>query len=62
MSFSQNAKWVHGYTMPQQTAVVRFAALPATFEPDIVAVTAELELPSISIAWLSAPLVLPNLL
>lgn len=62
MSFSQNAKWVHGYTLPQQTEQVRFAALPVTFEPEIIAVTAELELPTISIAWLSAPLVLPTLL
>jgi predicted transglutaminase-like cysteine proteinase len=33
MSFSQNAKWVHGYDVQQQTAAVRLAALPAAFEP-----------------------------
>ena len=47
MSFSQNAKWVHGYNVR-----VRFAALPKASEPEIVAVTAELELPTILIAWL----------
>jgi len=62
MSFSQNAKWVHGYDVQQPTAEVRFAALPEAFKPEIVAVTAELELPTISLAWLNAPLVLPNLL
>ncbi len=67
MSFSQNAKWVHGYGV-QQPADVRFASLPVAVipasppAPEVFAVTAELELPAISIAWLSAPLVLPTLL
>lgn len=67
MSFSQNAKWVHGYTVPQ-SPTERLAALPAAVVPasgkghDVLTVTAELELPVISVAWLSAPLALPTLL
>ncbi|MFN3619414.1 MAG: transglutaminase-like cysteine peptidase [Sphingorhabdus sp.] len=67
MSFSQNAKWVHGYSVPQP-ATVRLASLPPTVVPafgqlpEVATVTAELQLPEISVAWLSAPLVLPTLL
>lgn len=66
MSFSQNAKWVHGYGV-QQPEVVRVALLstvtvPASGQaPDVVTVIAEPELPVISIALLSAPVVQPTL-
>lgn len=66
MSFSQNAKWVHGYGV-QQPEVVRVALLstvtvPASGQaPDVVTVTAEPELPVISIALLTAPVVQPTL-
>jgi predicted transglutaminase-like cysteine proteinase len=33
MSFSQNAKWVHGYNVQQHNAQVRFAALPTASKP-----------------------------
>jgi predicted transglutaminase-like cysteine proteinase len=67
MSFSQNAKWLHGYVV-QQPAVVRVAALPLSAPPaprqfpDVIAVTAEPEILALSLALLSAPLVLPTLL
>ena len=65
MSFSQNAKWVHGYAARQPDPIGLAAlpmAVPATeLAPDAIAVTAEPELPVISVAWLSAPLVFPNL-
>lgn len=67
MSFSQNAKWVHGYAAPQPT-IVRLAALPPTVVPasrraaEVLTVTADLDLPALSVAWLSAPLVPPTLL
>lgn len=62
MSFSQNAKWVHGYAVqPAQT--VRMAALnpaPATRDmTEVLTVTQEPEMPTISIAMLSAPSMLP---
>lgn len=66
MSFSQNAKWVHGYEA-QQPETVRVASLPTSTAPasgqapDVVTVTAEPELPVISIAVLSAPVVQPTL-
>jgi len=65
MSFSQNAKWVHGYAV-QPTQQVRMASaapvLPvATLKlADVLTVTAEPEMPVLSIALLSVPLVLPN--
>lgn len=65
MSFSQNAKWVHGYAV-QPTQQVRMASAPSvlplvTLElTDVLTVTAEPELPVLSIALLSVPLVLPN--
>lgn len=66
MSFSQNAKWVHGFGA-QQPETVRIASLstvtaPASGQaPDVVTVTAEPELPVISIALLGAPVVQPTL-
>lgn len=65
MSFSQNAKWVHGYAV-QPTQRVRMASaapvLPAATLKlaDVLTVTAEPEMPVLSIALLSVPLVLPN--
>jgi predicted transglutaminase-like cysteine proteinase len=65
MSFSQNAKWVHGYAV-QPTQQVRMASaapvLPAATLKlaDVLTVTAEPELPVLSLALLSVPLVLPN--
>lgn len=67
LSFSKNAKWVHGYNV-QQPATVRLAALPALVSPasgqthDVIAVTAEPEMPTVSVALLSVPSVLPTLL
>lgn len=67
LSFSRNAKWVHGYNV-QQPATVRLAALPASVVPasgqvhDVIAVTAEPEMPAVSVAWLNVPSVLPTLL
>ena len=67
MSFSQNAKWVHGYGV-QQPATIRLASLPAlatpvySEPPDVVTVTIEPEMPEMSIAILSTPLVPPTLL
>lgn len=66
MSFSQNAKWVHGYAV-QQPESVSLASFPAMAAPasgqarDVVAVTAEPELSKTSIALLSAPFVQPTL-
>lgn len=65
MSFSQNAKWVHGYAV-QPAPVVRWANAnvvkgPATSAMlDVMTVTREPEMPALSIALLSAPLVLPT--
>lgn len=61
MSFSQNAKWVHGYAV-QTAKPVRMASaeLPARDLPDVLTVTREPEMPVLSIALLSVPLVLPN--
>ncbi len=66
MSFSQNAKWVHGYGVQQPEAVgvalLSTVTAPASGQaPDVVTVTAEPELPVISIALLSAPVVQPTL-
>lgn len=64
MSFSQNAKWVHGYAV-QPAPTVRMAALnvaPAMVPRDmteVLTVTQEPEMPTISIAMLSAPSMLP---
>ena len=60
MSFSQNAKWVHGYAV-QGTSPVRMASLALAPQPaasnarDVLTVTAEPELPAVSLALLSAP-------
>jgi predicted transglutaminase-like cysteine proteinase len=65
MSFSQNAKWVHGYSV-QSTQPVRMASIDAVPQPaamrlvDVQTVTMEPEMPALSIALLSVPLVLPN--
>jgi predicted transglutaminase-like cysteine proteinase len=66
MSFSHNAKWVHGYAV-QSAPTVRMASVPPVVLPtatlqlsDVLTVTAEPEMPVLSIALLSVPLVLPN--
>ena len=65
MSFSQNAKWVHGYAA-QQPQPVRMALASPVPQPaanrmaDVLTVTAEGEMPILSMALLSVPLVLPN--
>jgi predicted transglutaminase-like cysteine proteinase len=65
MSFSQNAKWVHGY-VAQPTQQVRMVSaapvLPVATQKlaDVLTVTVEPEMPALSIALLSVPLVLPN--
>jgi predicted transglutaminase-like cysteine proteinase len=77
MSFSQNAKWVHGYAV-QTKAPVRMASAemvpqpaanrPAANKPapnglsDVLTVTFEPEVLALSVALLSAPLVLPTVL
>jgi predicted transglutaminase-like cysteine proteinase len=65
MSFSQNAKWVHGYAVqpaqPVRMASANIAAQPAASKfADVMTVTAEPEMPTLSMALLSVPLVLPN--
>ena len=66
MSFSQNAKWVHGYTVqpaPVRMAAVNVGSAPMTTDfAEVVAVTREPELPAISVAMLSVPLMLPTAL
>ncbi len=65
MSFSQNTKWVHGYAV-QPAQPVRMASAAPVLQPaalrlaDVLTVTAEPEMPVLSIALLSVPLVLPN--
>jgi predicted transglutaminase-like cysteine proteinase len=65
MSFSQNAKWVHGYAA-QPARQVRMAAATSAVLPaaprlaDVLTVTAEPEMPALSMALLSVPLVLPS--
>lgn len=65
MSFSQNAKWVHGYSV-QPTQLVRLASINVAPQPpvmrltDVQTVTIEPEMPALAIALLSVPLVLPN--
>lgn len=67
MSFSQNAKWMHVYAV-QPTHSVRMASPSPTLTPaarlraDMLTVTVESEMPALSIALLSVPLVLPNAL
>lgn len=67
MSFSQNAKWIHGYAV-QSTQPVRMASINPVPQPapskvaDVLTVTAEPEGPVLSLALLSVPLVLPTLL
>jgi predicted transglutaminase-like cysteine proteinase len=63
MSFSQNAKWVHGYAVSPAPAVRMASAKPLARElPAVLTVTREPEMPTLSIALLSAPLVLPSAL
>lgn len=65
MSFSQHAKWVHGYAVqpPQPVRMASAAPLlpPASLrQSDVLTVTAEPEMPTLSLALLSIPLILPN--
>ena len=65
MSFSQNAKWVHGYAV-QPAQVMRMASvntrpIPAAIQlADVLTVTQEPELPLVALALLSAPLMPPS--
>ena len=65
MSFSQNAKWVHGYSL-KATQPVRMASIDTALQPavmrlaDVQTVTSEPDMPALSMALLSVPLVLPN--
>jgi predicted transglutaminase-like cysteine proteinase len=65
MSFSQNAKWVHGYAVQPASAVRMAAAMPvpqpaASLIGDVQTVTVEPELPVVAIALLSAPSTPPS--
>ena len=65
MSFSQNTKWVHGYAaqpaMTVRMASSNFVPQPAASQlADVLTVTAEPDMPTLSMALLSVPLVLPN--
>jgi predicted transglutaminase-like cysteine proteinase len=61
MSFSQNEKWVHGYAVqPARPVRMASAAQPVRELPDVLTVTREPEMPALSMALLSAPLVLPT--
>jgi predicted transglutaminase-like cysteine proteinase len=65
MSFSQNNKFVHGYSVqparPVRMASASIVASPAALNVgDVSAVTVEPEMPILSMALLSVPLVLPN--
>jgi predicted transglutaminase-like cysteine proteinase len=65
MSFSQNAKWVHGYAI-QPAPPIRMAVLDSLPQPavrellDVQTVTREPDMPTISLALLSVPLALPT--
>jgi predicted transglutaminase-like cysteine proteinase len=65
MSFSQNEKWVHGYAV-QSAAPVRMASAVTLPRPaankmaDVLTVTSEPELATLSLALLSVPLMLPS--
>jgi predicted transglutaminase-like cysteine proteinase len=65
MSFSQNAKWVHGYAV-RSAAPARMASSASLHRPaankmvDVLTVTAEPEIVGLSLALLSVPLVLPT--
>jgi predicted transglutaminase-like cysteine proteinase len=65
MSFSQNTKWVHGYSV-QSAQPVRMASANDVPSPagvnlgDVLTVTVEPEMPVFSMALLSVPLVLPS--
>ncbi len=67
MSFSQNAKWVHGYAV-QSAQPVRMASvtpLPqpaANGEHEVLTVTVAPEMPVVSVALLIAPSALPTVL
>lgn len=65
MSFSKNSKWVHGYATQQAQPARMALANPAALSKanrlaDVVAVTAEPDIPALSMALLSVPLVLPS--
>lgn len=64
MSFSQDSKWVHGYAVqpapPIKMAIANVAPAPAPRNiADVLTVTREPEMPTISIALLTAPSMLP---
>jgi predicted transglutaminase-like cysteine proteinase len=67
MSFSQNAKWVHGYAV-QPAQPVRMASVTPLPQPaandvrEVLTVTVEPELPVVAVALLIAPSALPTLL
>ena len=65
MSFSQNAKWVHGYAAQNAQPVRMELASPvpqpaASRLADVQTVTAQPEMPTLSMALLSVPLALPS--
>jgi predicted transglutaminase-like cysteine proteinase len=62
MSFSQNAKWVHGYAaQPVRMASANIGPQMAASRPaEVTTVTTESEMPTLSMALLSVPLVLPR--
>jgi predicted transglutaminase-like cysteine proteinase len=65
MSFSRNAKWVHGYAVQPATPVrmASAATLPrpaANKMPDVLTVSGEPDFAPLSLALLSVPLVLPT--
>jgi predicted transglutaminase-like cysteine proteinase len=67
MSFSQSAKWVHGYAVqtahPARIASVDYNVPSLTNNhSDVSTVTVEPEMPALSMALLSVPLVLPNIM
>ncbi len=67
MSFSQNAKWVHGYAV-QTAQPVRMASVTPVPQPaanrerEVLMVTVVPEMPVVSVALLIAPSALPTLL
>ena len=64
MSFSQNAKWVHGYAVqgaqPVRMALSNPIPQPVASIADVQTVTAQPEMPTLSMALLSVPLALPS--
>ena len=63
MSFSSNAKWVHGYAVqpavPARMAAATITPATATTDDVVMTVTQEPQMPAVAIALLSAPLALP---